>query len=29
MTGWSQIRWKQRNSQEKKLENDGDFVAKN
>ena len=29
MTGWSQIRCKQRNSQEMKLENDVDFIAKN
>ena len=29
MTGWSQIRCKQRNSQEKKLENGVDFIAKN
>ena len=29
MTGWSQICYKQRNSPEKKLENDVDFVAKN
>ena len=29
MTGWSQICCKQGKSQEKKLENDLDFVAKN